>query len=337
VQIDLIIDSRLDADTHVELGLLAERCGLRAVWNSSYLDGRDPFGNLVPLARRTHRIRMGPIALNPFELHPFRIAMNLLTLNESAGGRAEAVVGAGGEVVMALGMRPERRVRAVRECIEIVRGVSAERPFSYAGELFSVTDYDPFWATAPAPRVYAAANRRQMLDMAAEVADGIMMSDLSPSLATWAIARVRARAAAVGRPLDDFRFNNFMAWYVHDDLADARREARRWIGFRALFREYMSREFLDEAEFAELMRFIPEIYAMPRLGTDSVPGLSDVILDKCVDHLTLTGTPDRLDPIIEHLRELKAAGVDEICLEIRSNVARSIELIGERVLPALRD
>ena len=41
-------------------------------------------------------MRMGPVAISPFELHPLKMANQLLTLNEFAGGRANIVVGGGG-------------------------------------------------------------------------------------------------------------------------------------------------------------------------------------------------------------------------------------------------
>ncbi len=336
MQVDLVLDSHLPPQRLAELAQLAEAHGIHAIWCASYLDGRDPFTNLAEAARVTERIRLGAIALSPWELHPFRIGMNLLTLNEICPGRAQAIIGGGGEVVMALGFpRERRRVRAVREAIDIVQGMLHERPFSYHGELYRIEGYDPQWITAPPPRVYAAANLPQMLKMAARKSDGIMMSDLSPRLARNAIERVRRHLQEFGRDPASFRCNNFMAWYVYDDLAEARHEARRWIGFRALFREYMTREFMSEEDFQTLLQFIPQIYALAAKDEDSVPGLPDRLLDVCVDNLTLTGSTDDMDHVIEHLKEMQAAGVQEISLELKKHQAHGIRLIGERVLPAL--
>ncbi len=48
--IDIVLDSQLPSAQLKELGLLAEHHGIHAVWCASYLDGRDPFGNLAELA-----------------------------------------------------------------------------------------------------------------------------------------------------------------------------------------------------------------------------------------------------------------------------------------------
>ncbi len=336
MEIDLVLDSHMTPSQLTELGLLAEANGIRAVWCASYLDGRDPFSNLAKLAEASSRLRIGPIALSPYELHPFRIAMNLLTLNEICPGRAQAIIGGGGEVTMALEIDRSRRVRAVREAIDIVMGCIHERPFSYKGELYEINGYAPQWVTAPPPTVYAAANRPQMLKMSARASDGIMMSDLSPKLSTAAIGAVLGHLKDFGRDSSQFRFNNFMAWYVYDDLAEARHEAKRWIGFRALFREYMMSEFMSPEDFQLILDHVPQIYAMAAKDADSVEGLPDRILDDCVDHLTLTASSDDMDHVIEHLLELKAAGCNEISLELKKHQAHGIKLIGERVIPALR-
>ncbi len=336
MHIDIILDSHLSPNELKELGVLAEENGIRGIWNSSYLDGREPFTNMAALAAATSKIRLGPIALNAYEQHPFRVAMGLLTFNEIAGGRAQTVIGGGGEVVMALGVPFEKRVRVVRECLEMVKGASGERPFTYEGELYQIKDYDPYWATAPAPLVYAAANRPQMLYMSAGIADGIMMSDLSPTLSKGAIDIVMKRLKKVDRDPADFRINNFMAWYVYDDKEEARKEAKRWIGFRAMFRKYMMEEIISDDEFDILIAHMPQIYEMSVRGTDSVEGVPDSLLDVCVDKLTLTGDVNDLDHIIEHLHELKQVGITELSLELRKHVPQSIKLIGERVIPALR-
>jgi alkanesulfonate monooxygenase SsuD/methylene tetrahydromethanopterin reductase-like flavin-dependent oxidoreductase (luciferase family) len=269
-------------------------------------------------------------------MHPFRITMALLTLNELAPGRVMTMIGGGGEVVMGLKIPFKKRVRYVRECLEFIKGATTKRPFSYDGELFKISDYNPTWPTAAPPFLYAGANRPQMLRMAASAADGIFLSDLSVNLARDRIDTALQYRSDAGLPAAGFRFNNFMAWYVYDDPVEARFEARRWIGFRALFRDYMMKEFVTDEEFQLLLAHMPAIYAMAPNNTDSVEGIPDELLDRCVDHLTLTGGTRDLDRIIEHLLEFKAAGVTEICLELKNHQAHGIKLLGERVLPALR-
>ena len=336
MEIHITLNSHLSSKELVEIGVLAEQQGIHGLWYYSYLDGREPFSNMAALATATKTIRLGPAALNAYEQHPLRIAMGLLTFNEIAEGRAQASIGSGGEVVMALGIPLERRVRVARECLEFVKAASGQRPFSYDGELYQVTDYDPFWATAPAPVVYAAANRPQMLRMGAAIADGVSLGDLSPRLCREAIEIVNDTLNSVGRSPEGFQFNNNKAWYVYDDKDEARREAKRWIGYRAIFRDYMMEEFMGPEDFEIILAHIPQIYDMATKGTHAVDGVPDRLLDMCVDNLTLTGGMDDLETIIEHLHAYKQEGVTQVTLELRKHIDQSIKLIGERVIPALR-
>ena len=82
MRIGLILDSRLSTSKIAELGLLAEQYGVHSIWLASYIDSREPFTNLSQLAIQSKRIKLGPIALNPFDTHPIRILSGLLTLNE---------------------------------------------------------------------------------------------------------------------------------------------------------------------------------------------------------------------------------------------------------------
>lgn len=288
MKIDLILDSRLSADELALLGSMAEEYGMDGVWTASYLDSRDPFANLALLARATRRIRLGPVAVNPWETHPVRIASGLLTLNELAGGRAAIVIGGGGEALQALEIRPEPRIGAVRECVEILKAVRPDRALDYRGRVFRVHGYQPGWATSAPPPVCVAANKPQMLRMAARVADGIMMSDLPPGLAAATIERVRTAAAAAGRDTGGFMFSNFMAWHVHEDRRQAVREARRWLGYRGLFRRWVITTFLSDQDYDIVEANRDRIYAAARMEEPSIPGVPERILDALVDNLTLT-------------------------------------------------
>ncbi|MDG2154349.1 MAG: LLM class flavin-dependent oxidoreductase, partial [Gammaproteobacteria bacterium] len=95
VQVDIILEPD-SPKRFTELGLLAETFGFGAVWTANHVGARDPFMSFMPLAATSERIRMGPVAVSPFELHPVKMANQLLTLNEASAGRASIIVGGGG-------------------------------------------------------------------------------------------------------------------------------------------------------------------------------------------------------------------------------------------------
>ena len=335
MDIDLILDARA-ADTELaELGTLAEELGFAGVWVSSLLDGRDPFTNFGLLARATQRISMGPIAVNPWDMHPVRISAALHTLNEISAGRARIVIGGGGEALAALGLQPERRVRAVQECVEILRLAGKGERLDYAGQLYQVRGYQLGWLEASPPAVFVGANMPQMLRMSARVAAGIMLSDMPAPLAGAAVGTANEAAAANGRDADSLWFGSFTALHIHDDVQLARNEARRWLLLRGLFRPWVLETFLATEDVNLIMQSQPAFLKAFVEGTHEIEGIPDALADKLVDELTLTAAADSLDGVIAELQALRAAGQTAACLRLYADPARTMRLLADRVLPEL--
>ena len=134
MDIELIVGNDMPPEEVAEFAVEAEKAGVRTLWNSNITNGYDPFMALVPAAQATSRIRLGPLAVSPYEMHPLKIAYALSTLNELSGGRAQIGLGGGG--AMALWIRNEaaaasldftkmRIVRGVREAAEIIYRVTS--------------------------------------------------------------------------------------------------------------------------------------------------------------------------------------------------------------------
>ena len=333
MDIHVILDSRTGPGALAELGALAESQGIKAVWTSSLLDSRDPFVNLTPLAQCTKTLRFGPIAINPYDMHPVRISTALLTLNEFAEGRANIVIGGGGEALEALQIKPDKRVRAVRECINILKGAGADAPLTFDGGLFHVKGYHPHWAEAEAPRVYAGANMPQMLSMAARHADGIFLSDLTPPLVSQAVQT--ARSAADGSLEAGFRFNNFLAWHVYDEQDRGSAEARQWLALRGLFRRWVITTFLDDSDYDIVEANMQAFFQALGGQTDAIENVPDHIIEALIENLTINGGPKTIDRVAEKLDAFRQAGLTEIALRLYADPDQSIKLIGEKIIPAL--
>ncbi len=321
----------------LELGRLAEDVGLGGVWVSNMNDARDPFINFVPLAMQTEHIRLGPIAISPFELHPLKMASSLMTLNEVAGGRAQIVVGAGGGTATAMGLKPTRVVRAVRECVEILKASATGKPVSYHGEIFDVGWYNPAWIQNSPPCLYVGANGPQMLRAAARYADGIMVSDFTIERVRWAREIIDSSLVAAGRTSADFPLNNFWAWHVKDDAAAARREACIWLAVRGTIYPNYIGDILDEDEASIVTDNIQSFIRAYHHKTDRIDGVPDAIIDRIVAACTSASSVAALDVEIERMQQFKATGLTEIALRIYADPAASIRLIGERLVPALAD
>lgn len=342
MRIDVIIESTRTPDEFLRLGKLAEECGLGGVWVANNSNGRDPFVSFAPLALDSTHVRMGPIAISPFELHPYKMAVSLLTLNELAGGRAQIVVGGGGGVADAIGNlpgsgnRPKQVLAPVRECVEILSAAAAGGTLKHEGEHFPITWLDTRWVTQPPPMIYVGANGPRMLEAAASYAPGIMVSDFVPARIRWARGIIDPVLSTTGREPSNFALNNFWAWHVKESAEEALREARIWLCVRGTIYDDYIRDVVDEDEARIVTENIGSFAKAFYSKTPDIPGVPDAIVDKIVAHGTSASCLADIDREVERFREFQRAGLTEIALKVYGEPEEAIRTIGQYVVPSLK-
>jgi alkanesulfonate monooxygenase SsuD/methylene tetrahydromethanopterin reductase-like flavin-dependent oxidoreductase (luciferase family) len=337
MDIDIILGAGYTAAQVEELGGLAESCGIHTLWVSSFPGERDPWLALPGLARHTRRLRLGVLPVSPYESHPLRILEALYTLNEQAGGRASILVGGlGRSVARVTGLKPVRRVAAVRDCVRILTGVRADRPLDYAGSEYSLTGYQPRWIASPRPFVGVGATGPRMLAMAGEFADGVMMSDVPLVRMPEVLGHIEAGLAAGGRDRGSFRVNNFFAWHIGTDRVAALADARQELCWRGLLQPWHTAGFLGDGQAAWVEANWHLFLKAFLQRTDRIDGVPEALVDSLVRHLTFAGGVDDIPRVADELRAFAQAGLDQVALKVHGNPAEAIRLIGERLLPAVR-
>ncbi|MDH3510817.1 MAG: LLM class flavin-dependent oxidoreductase [Gammaproteobacteria bacterium] len=326
----------------LELGMRAEEYGFEAVWTANHLSARDPFMSFALLARESSKIRMGPVAVSPFELHPLKMSNQLFTLNEFCQGRANIVVGGGGGTLIAMNLKSGRyvmhphMVTGVRECVDFLKGISPDEPLNFEGELFQVQNHQPVWATDSPPLIYVGATKPQMLRMAAKVADGVMFSDLTLGRLDETMKILNDALAANTRSDTGFRINNLMAWHVKRDRSEAMAEARRKLWVRGMVERWYISPVLNESDCKFVADNMPAFIKAYTTNSPEIEGVPDEIVDTIVDELTFTGDLSDIDELIERFWRFKNAGVNEMGLRLYDDPAYSIQVIGETIGPELR-
>ncbi len=335
MRVGVVLDGRRTAAEIAELARLAETHGFSHVWLSGGARTKDHFVRLALAAAATRRIRLGPVALSPFEMHPVRIGLALLTLDEIAPGRASLVLGAGGDLAATLGLPPRGRVEAVEECIDIIRALAAGGEVNYSGAHYRVAGLFSPWSRVQMDRLYLGANRPRMLRLAARKADGVMVTDMPAGYVGPLIARVRAELAQAGRDPRPFTLSNWFVWNVQETREEALRLARRQLGFRLYYiRDVASSIGLGEPEARELARRQPEMLRAVFQGTEPwspPPHVADLLIEQ----LTLTSDLRGLDRCVERLVEFERLGLSEIALAPHGDPVSAIKLIGTAVIPTV--
>lgn len=341
MDIDIILEPDLTPQQIKELGVAAERYGVRAIWTSNYFAHWDCFISLAPLALETSRLLMGPLAVSPFEMHPLKIANALLTLNELSAGRAQIAMGAGEGNLEAMALeKPEKVVLAVREAIEIVRAAPrGGLAGGYDGEIYSVKlpcAYD--WLTQPPPRVYGTAYRPMMMRMEGRVADGCYIGCTPPEVAEPAMAQVRTGVERREDGLQDFRVNTFWGWHIKKDRAAAFAESRRELPWRArLLDPDMINMYLNDEENAIVQEHKQEYIDFYFDPSKEIKNIPEEISNKLAQGLTSTGGLEDLDREIERFKLFAKAGLTEVALRLHGDPMDAMDIIGEHVVPALRE
>ena len=129
------------AGEQLEQAVIAEDCGWDGVfvWEAAY--GVDPWTLLAAMAQRTQRVRLGTMLTPLAWRRPWKLASQVVTLDQLSGGRAILSVGLGAvdAELGRTGEETDRRVRAemLDEGIAVIRGLWAGR-LSHAGKHYDI-------------------------------------------------------------------------------------------------------------------------------------------------------------------------------------------------------
>jgi alkanesulfonate monooxygenase SsuD/methylene tetrahydromethanopterin reductase-like flavin-dependent oxidoreductase (luciferase family) len=337
MKFDVILDPDSSPQEICELGLLAESYGLNAVWTSNYPSSRDPFISLCPLALASSKIRLGPLVVTPYEMHPYKIAKALASLNELCGGRANILTGGPTGVNAAMGMDLSRMVGRTRECFEILKGANPDTPLNYQGDIYQVWGYQPRWATDAPARIYLGANKKQMTHMATGIADNIMLGDTTSERLESSLQLIGENLESHGRGREDIRVSCLIAWHVKEDKAESASEAKRHLALRGMLDRWFLSTFLTEDECQIVDDNRANIFKAYKQKTDVIEGVPSTIVDKLVDNLTMSGNHADIDSHIKTLQKYRDMGLDEVAFKLHENQDAAIRAIGERVLPNFGD
>jgi probable F420-dependent oxidoreductase len=299
-----------DAASARELGeraRAAEAMGLTAFVLPDHLVPQlAPIPYLATIAALTERLRISAFVHNNDLRHPAVLAQELATLDVLSGGRLDVAIGAGWNEpeYRAIGLPFDPiRVRQARlaEAIAVLKGCFGEGAFSFAGDHYTITDYDayPKPIQQPHPPMFIGGGGRATLTLAAREANivGLAPRILSgqrpdPRSITWAATEEKigwVREAA-GERFDDLEFNVYPTQWPIVVTDDLRGEARRFIESMAgrTGIELTEQEVIDSPHvyIGSIDRFVEKFSELrERLGINSF----------------LVGGLDELGPVVERL------------------------------------
>jgi 5,10-methylenetetrahydromethanopterin reductase len=270
--------------------------------------------------------------------------MALASLDEVAGGRAILGIGAGFSGLQAMGLQHDKPVVALREAITLIRRLWKGETVSVKGEKVAFHGGELNFKARPDIPILIASSGRQILRLAGELVDSVMLGDLaSARVIAPALAEVRHGVERAGRSLDGVPLISRANLILSDDPVAARAPMRPWIAV-GLWNIYPRWETAFnyspdwEERLAPVKDFVKRQGGAPRNVGDFglIAELATVIPDELVRDAALAGT---VDEVARQIVEIAGTGITQITLYPMPLEGQTIETVLERfvreVLPAV--
>ena len=202
-----------------------DELGFDHLWlTDSSLHARNSYSYLTLAATRSERLTLGTAVTNPLTRHPAITAASAATVDEISGGRFVLGIGAGDRPLLALGMKPAS-VDSLRASIAAIRALWTGATVDVEDPAFALRGAHLRFPAREDIPVYISASGPRTLELAGEVADGvILLVGLFPEALAWALEHIDRGAARAGRDRPDIAAFAYGA--ISDDEERALESAR---------------------------------------------------------------------------------------------------------------
>jgi len=314
--------------TWIEDLKLMEKEGFYCALIPEFGNQRDTIALSALGAVETKNIKLGLFVV-PYIKHPVVIASSVATIDEISNGRAFMILGLGGFMTLrSLGIKTwEQPLAALRETTRIVRDLFNNRSVDFDGKMYSPKGAKlGFTANKDIPIFIAAMSGEKILNMAGEVADGVLLAGPYGKYTKVIIDKVKESAKNAGRDPDRVKIAMDVVFLSYEDGEKAVDTIKPFIA-----KEILLDPRLRPAVDAEGID-VEELERVIRKGNSG----AELITDEIVDAFAVAGSPDYC---VERFKELERMGVDisipysPWALVPPEPLRDKIKMIGERIIP----
>lgn len=201
---------------------VAHELGVDRIWLEQLPDQRDATVVAGAFLHAATTAMVGTAILPIYTRHPVSAVQAALTLSDLYDGRFMLGLGFSHHYVndYVLGYRQGPPIRVMREYLRIVRGLLTDGAVTSEGEHF--TARARYAATRRPTPLFLAALRPQMIRLAVEYCDGILLWLCSPRFVQEQVTPVVEKACArFGKDPADFQVMALLPAYAADDPSEA--------------------------------------------------------------------------------------------------------------------
>lgn len=308
------------ANRALERYIEAEMLGYESLWLTETRFTRDAITTAASAGAVTNRLEIATGAINVYTRGPVLIASTFATLDEITHGRAILGIGAGSPSILTRqGILLERPLLRLRETIEIVRRLWQGERVTYEGETVTVRDVQlDFTPPRPHIPIYLAVTGPRALELAGEIADGVLLNSfVSPDYVRYAMRCMERGAAHVGRSIRDIDVAGCVALALNDDSQRARDAIRPNLAtYLGCFPHIARQSGFGETEIDAIQRAF-------KLG--GAERAASFVTDAMVDTLAVAGSVETCRRRIDTYRD---AGLQLPVLDlVAANVSETLQAI----------
>jgi 5,10-methylenetetrahydromethanopterin reductase len=272
----------------------AERAGFHAVWQAESRLVRDAVVPMAAYAATTSTIRLGSGVASIWTRNPAVLASTFATLDDLAPGRIICGLGAWWDpLARKVGVDRSHPLTVMREVVTVVRALLHDETVTFDGTYVHLDgvelDYVHQQRRPKDVPIYVGATGMQMMELAGEIADGVVLNYLvSPSYNGRALDALAAGADRAGRSVDDLDRPQLVVCSLGEDRAAALDNAR------LLVTQYLGQQpHIMKASGVpqSLLDEIGRVLTWPA-SHDQVVAASKLVPDDIVQMITASGTPE---------------------------------------------
>ena len=280
----------------IEYVQYAEDRGFEAVWQAESRLVRDAIVPMAAYAATTRKIKIGSGVINNWTRNAALTAATFLTLDDLAPDRILLGIGAWWDpLAKNVGIDRRKPLLAMREHITVVRDLLAMKNVTFHGEFVNVDGIElDIVHGRREPRnvpIYIGATGPQMLALAGEIADGVLLNYLvSPAYNATALEQIEKGARLAGKSIDDIDRPQLVVCSV-----DTNRK-RALDGARKLVTQYLGQQphiMKASGVSTELLDEIHQVLTWPATE-EQIERAMELVFDDVVQLITASGTPDEV-------------------------------------------
>ena len=289
----------------MELAQYAESKGFEAVWQAESRLVRDAIVPMAAFAAVTKRLKVGSGVITNWTRNPAIIAATFLTLDDLAPDRVILGIGAWWDpLAKQVGIDRAKPLVAMREVITVVRKLLRMERVTFKGEYVHVKDIqlDVVHGRREPRNVpnMIGATGMQMMEMAGEIADGVVLNYcVPPDYNDEALKHLKRGVEKAKRRWEDVDRPQLVVCSVHKDRKKA------LDGARELLTQYLAQQpHIAKASNVDpgIVKKIQAILGWPATR-EQIQKAMPLVPDELVKRITASGTPDDVqEKVQEYLK-----------------------------------